>query len=347
MLSVEHIRKYYDGQLLLDNVSFAMGKAETICLLGSSGSGKSTLLKIIAGLELPEQGSVLWDGQDIASVPVHQRNFGLMFQEYALFPHRSVAQNVAFGLEMKKDSAEQIKQKVGQALERVGMLAFANRRVTELSGGEKQRVALARALAPQPRLLMLDEPLGALDRGLKDQLIQDLRMILRQSAIPAIYVTHDQEEAYTIADRMLLLHEGKIMQEGKPQELYDHPINAWVAGFLGLNNQINGVVIALEPLTVHTELGDLVMDAAQCIPLRLNQKVTTIIKQGGVNLFPSLDGEHQARVKDCVFSGEVYRLTLEIEHVEIKVISADGYPTGALVGYNINPDAMLCVPTQE
>ena len=206
MLTVQNIHKHYEGQLLLRGVSFELGKDETICLLGPSGSGKSTLLRIIAGLEHAESGQVLWKGQDLAQVPPHQRHFGLMFQDYALFPHRTVAENIAFGLRMQNRSQEEIKQRVQEALNTITMSAFADRKVTELSGGEQQRVALARALAPQPRMLMLDEPLGALDRTLREQLSLELRRILRETQMPAIYVTHDQEEAFAIADRLLLLH---------------------------------------------------------------------------------------------------------------------------------------------
>jgi spermidine/putrescine transport system ATP-binding protein len=347
MLSLEEIRKTYDGQNLLDGISFTVHPAETICLLGSSGSGKSTLLKIITGLELPEAGQICWNGENLANVPVHQRNFGLMFQDYALFPNRNVAQNVAFGLEMKKMTSAELQKKVGDALEMVGMAAFSARRVTDLSGGEKQRVALARALAPQPRLLMLDEPLGALDRGLRDQLILDLRSILKQSGIPAIYVTHDQEEAYTIADRMLLLHEGKIIQEGKPQEVYDHPANAWVAEFLGLNNQIQGVVKLRKPLIIKTAIGEIPVQTSLCRSIELGTPVTIIIKPTGVIVSSMQEGQQQARTLDCVFSGELYRLTIQIGGTVLKIISREFYAPGAMVGVTIRPDAVICVPNQE
>ena len=170
MLEIRDIWKSYEGQPLLNGVSFSLEAGETVCLLGRSGSGKSTLLRIIAGLETAERGQVLWQGQDLSAVPVHLRQFGLMFQDYALFPHRDVAENVGFGLRMQGLSKAEISLRVAEALEQVNLAAFAKRRVTDLSGGEQQRVALARALAPRPRLLMLDEPLGALDRALREQL---------------------------------------------------------------------------------------------------------------------------------------------------------------------------------
>src|SRR5512133_1394391 len=209
----------YEGKPLLCGVSFTVGEGETVCLLGPSGSGKSTILRIVAGLEEADQGSIVWDGEDVTRVPAHRRNFGLMFQDYALFPHRSVAENIAFGLRMHGLPAAQIKPRVQEALERVNMTGFERRRVTDLSGGEQQRVALARALAPNPRLMMLDEPLGALDRALKEQVEEEVRRLLHISGIPAIYVTHDQDEAFAVADRLILLHQGRVIQSGAPAEV--------------------------------------------------------------------------------------------------------------------------------
>src|SRR5512147_1293270 len=236
MLELDNIWKSYEGHPLLRGISFTVAAGETVCLLGASGSGKSTLLRIIAGLEGAESGRILWNGQDQKQIPVHQRQFGLMFQDYALFPHRTVAENVAFGLRMQGLPAQEITVRVREALERVNLAGFARRRVTDLSGGEQQRVALARALAPRPRLLMLDEPLGALDRALKEQVEEELRRILHVTDMPAIYVTHDQEEAFAIADRLILLNQGRVVQSGSPAEVYEHPASPWVARFLGLSN---------------------------------------------------------------------------------------------------------------
>lgn len=214
MLEIIDIYKTYENQPLLKGISFSLAAGETLCLLGASGSGKSTILRIIAGLEQAERGEVRWEGQSLAGVPVHRRNFGLMFQDYALFPHLDVFKNVAFGLQMQEWTEAEIKLRVAEVLGQVNLSAFGQRRVAELSGGEQQRVALARALAPRPRLLMLDEPLASLDRALRERLIDELRGILHQTGIPAIYVTHDQQEAFTIADQVILLHEGEITQAG-------------------------------------------------------------------------------------------------------------------------------------
>jgi ABC-type Fe3+/spermidine/putrescine transport system ATPase subunit len=255
MLEVRDIWKKYAGEPLLNGVSFDVQPGETVCLLGASGSGKSTLLRIITGLESAEKGSVLWLGQDISAVPVHRRGFGLMFQEYALFPHKTVAENVAFGLRMQGIGRAEITARVREALDLVNMSSFGQRRVTDLSGGEQQRVALARALAPRPRLLMLDEPLGALDRSLKEEVAEEIRQLLHATEIPAIYVTHDQEEAFAIADRLILLNRGKVEQSGTPAGVYSRPGSAWVAHFLGLSNLLPGKVTGLDPLQAQTGLG--------------------------------------------------------------------------------------------
>ena len=216
MLQVEKIFKTYEGKSLLRGVSFSVGQNETVCLLGPSGSGKSTLLLMIAGLEAPDGGRILWDRVDLGPVPAHLRDFGLVFQDYALFPHLDVFDNIAYGLKMRHWSREAIQARLSEVLQLVNLTGFEHRTVTDLSGGEQQRVALARALAPKPRLLMFDEPLGALDRGLRESLLAQLRRILQETRLPSIYVTHDQDEASAIADRVLLLHEGVRESRGPP-----------------------------------------------------------------------------------------------------------------------------------
>lgn len=240
MLEIRAVYKDYDGQPLLRGLTFSVGSRETVCLLGPSGSGKSTLLRLIAGLETPDRGQILWDGKDLAATPSHLRDFGLVFQDYALFPHLNVFDNVAFGLRMRRLQEPEMTRRVHDVLDIVDLRGFDSRSVSDLSGGEQQRVALARALAPRPRLLMFDEPLGALDRALREDLINQLRIILHQTHIPAVYVTHDQEEAFTIADRVLLLHEGVIVRVGTPAEVWTRPGSAWAAEFLGLGNVVPG-----------------------------------------------------------------------------------------------------------
>ncbi len=240
MLEVRNISKSYDGVPLLADISFTIAEGETVCLLGASGSGKSTLLQMIAGLESPDSGFISFNGLDLASTPPHLRDFGLVFQDYALFPHLNVKDNIAFGLQMRRMEQSEIAKRVANVLELVNLKGFEDRNVTDLSGGEQQRVALARALAIRPRLLMFDEPLGALDRTLREDLLNELRTILQRTNVPAIYVTHDQEEAFAIADRVLILHEGRIIRDGTPSAVWEDPRSRYVAELLGLGNVIEG-----------------------------------------------------------------------------------------------------------
>ncbi len=305
MLELLDIRKSYEGKPLLKGISFRVVEAETVCLLGVSGSGKSTLLHVIAGLEAPEAGQVRWEGKDLARTPVYRRQFGLVFQDYALFPHLNVVENVGFGLKMHSLAAGKIEQRVAEALELVNLSTFADRDVTELSGGEQQRVALARALVLRPRLLMLDEPLGALDRTLRDHLLGELRAILHASRIPAIYVTHDQEEAFAVADRVMLVHDGEIVQRGAPKEVFEHPASAWVAGFLGLGNILPGQL--LDERHAETTLGTLELQEPP--KAGLGRPVTILVRPERVH--PGEGAALKGRVADVIFRREGFQVTLE------------------------------------
>ncbi len=232
MLVVEGISKRFQSTLAVDSVSFAVG-SETVAILGPSGCGKSTLLRLIAGLETPDSGTISWDGADLSAVPTHRRNFGLMFQSFALFPNRTVGRNVAFGLEMRDLPATEIERRVNEVLAWVGMADKAHRTIEALSGGELQRVALARTLAPEPQLIMFDEPLGSLDRLMRERLIIEIRELLAEHETPAIYVTHDHGEAAAIADRVMLMNEGRIVQTGTLDELRRNPASDWVRRFIG------------------------------------------------------------------------------------------------------------------
>jgi ABC-type Fe3+/spermidine/putrescine transport system ATPase subunit len=236
ILSVREISKSFSDLKALDDISFEVNKGEIMALLGPSGCGKSTLLSIIAGLELPDKGDVSWNGNSLGQIPPHKREFGLMFQDFALFPHMNVYANIAFGLKMTHTKTKDINQRVIEMLELVGLPGAAQRDVNTLSGGEQQRVALARALAPHPQLLMLDEPLGSLDRNLRERLVSELKTILHRMNQTAIYVTHDQEEAFVIADRIIMMNSGKIEQIGTPQQIYKDPSSLFVARFLGMTN---------------------------------------------------------------------------------------------------------------
>jgi ABC-type Fe3+/spermidine/putrescine transport system ATPase subunit len=300
MLTLKHIFKTYEGNLLLNDISFSVDRGETICLLGSSGSGKSTLLRIIAGIETPDSGDVRWNDQSLASVPAHQRSFGLVFQDYALFPHLNVIENVIFGLRMRDLPKDEMDRRAREVIAQVNLSGFEKRRVTDLSGGEQQRVALARTLAPRPRLLMFDEPLGALDRALREELIDELRAILRREGVPSIYVTHDQQEAFALADRIVILHDGQIVQAGSPSDVHAHPASAWIAHFLGLGNVIDGVIRAD---SVDTPLGVFprCCDHDHCNGDRVSILIRPEAKIGG-----AINGV----VSDVVFHGREFRVTL-------------------------------------
>ncbi len=241
LLQVINVSKEYDDALLLHDISFNVAAGEIVCLLGPSGTGKTTLLRIIAGLEEADAGRVLFERKDLKNVPPHERGFGMMFQDLALFPHKNVFENVAFGLRMRINGDAAIKTRVNETLELVGLDAarFAKRDVNQLSGGEQQRIALARTLAPRPRLVMFDEPLGALDRILREELVTELRALLKRLNMTALYVTHDQDEAFAIADRLALLNAGRIEQMGTPLEIYQRPANVFVARFMGLTNVLD------------------------------------------------------------------------------------------------------------
>ena len=312
VLEVVNIHKHYEDQSLLRGVSFEVHAGEILCLLGSSGSGKSTLLRIIAGLESAERGSILWQGQSMDDLPVHHRNFSLMFQEYALFPHMNVFSNVAFGLRMRGVSEKLIRKRVIEALEMVDMSKFKNRRVTELSGGEQQRVALARALAPEPRLLMLDGPLGALDRSLKEQLSGELRVLLHRLKIPAIYVTHDQQEAFAVSDRLAILHSGQIQQQGTAEEIMAHPASLWLADFMGFTNQLPGKVKSVMPLVIETAQG-LFQSSLPVSNSRSGQNVILVLKPDHVKIIKQKEGHNtiSGKVIDVTFHGDGYLIELD------------------------------------
>ena len=352
LLEISNIEKTYENAPLLRGVSFSVDSGETVCLLGRSGSGKSTLLRIIAGLESAERGQVLWEGEDVSSIPVHQRGFGLMFQDYALFPHRTVEQNVAFGLLMQNSDKEEMKKRTKEMLQLVHMESFASRKVTDLSGGEQQRIALARALAPRPKLLMLDEPLGALDKTLKQTLLDELREIIRSTRIPAIYVTHDQEEAYSIADRLVLLNNGRIEQTDSPEEIFRHPVSAWVASFLGLGNLISADVISGAERKVRTGIGEFILSPSTKT-LVDGEKIDLLFRQDAPGLDFSLNqGEFlpkpghisvKSEVQESVFFNGNYRISLQINQEHLHFLSQTRFNSGELLTVTIPIEEFQCL----
>jgi ABC-type Fe3+/spermidine/putrescine transport system ATPase subunit len=311
MLNVREVSKAFAQIPALRNVSFDVTRGEILCLLGPSGCGKTTLLRIIAGLESADNGQVLLEGRNLTGVPVHKRDIGFMFQEYALFPHKDVYGNVAFGLRMARLPRVEIEQRVQEALTLVGLSGFSRRAVHELSGGEQQRVALARSLAPRPRLLMLDEPLGSLDRALRERLVNELRHILNSVGLTALYVTHDQSEAFALGDRVAIMQQGRIEQIGSPQEVYGRPVSSFVARFLGMRNLLPGQ-IATQIDRVETSLGKFVLRTSSS-GVQPGQDVTVLLRPEAAQL---VNGKEKvvnlvrAQVVGRSFHGAFYRLVV-------------------------------------
>jgi thiamine transport system ATP-binding protein len=249
VLSVNGIGVRFDGKAALDDATLDVATGRVVTVLGPSGSGKTTLLRVIAGLQRAGAGRVLLDGVDLAGVPPHRRGIGLVFQDHALFPHRDVTGNVCFGLRMRGDPSEEVEARTTELLDLVGLSGFERRSIGTLSGGEQQRVALARALAPEPRVLLLDEPLGSLDRRLRDRLLDDLARIFDELALTAVYVTHDQNEAFSLGDRVAVMRAGRVVQVATPDDLWSRPLDADVARFLGIGNVDESEIV--RPEAVH------------------------------------------------------------------------------------------------
>jgi thiamine transport system ATP-binding protein len=255
VLRVDDITVRFGAKAALDGASLDIGSGEVVTVLGPSGCGKTTLLRVIAGLQPVDAGHVLLDGRSLDGVPPHRREIGLVFQDHALFHHRDVFGNVAFGPRMRGDRAASVAARVRELLELVGLAGLERRAIATLSGGEQQRVALARALAPEPRVLLLDEPLGSLDRRLRDRLLEDLGRLFSELRVTALYVTHDQAEAFTLGDRVAVMREGRIVQIGPPDELWATPADEDVARFLGLGN-VSGTEVIRPEAVVLRPVGD-------------------------------------------------------------------------------------------
>ena len=355
-LRVVDISKSFGNQCALCGVSFNVDPGEIVAVLGPSGCGKSTLLAIIAGLEAPDQGDIFWEGDSQAGVSSHKRGFGLMFQDFALFPHRDVYENVAFGLEMRHLSKQEIQQQVKEALERVGLPGFEKRDVNTLSGGEQQRVALARSLAPNPRLLMLDEPLGALDRNLRERLVDELRAILRRSRLTVLYVTHDQEEAFALADRVVVMNAGMVEQIDIPQAIYYRPASLFVARFLGMSNFLPGQLEnSKDGMRVVTALGHYPLSLSSMANLPANPvsqdpefPVTVLLRPDALYLDRHLPCQITGIVQEVSFRGRACQLIVLSEGISLVLeipIKNSPPKAGAKVTLGFDPEEALLVYT--
>ena len=295
------VKSFEDGQVVLKGVSLDIYENEFVTLLGPSGCGKTTLLRILGGFLQPTEGKVLFDGEDIVNVPPYKREINTVFQKYALFPHMNVYDNIAFGLTIKKEPKDVIAQKVMRMLRLVSLEDYADRNVTELSGGQQQRIAIARALVNEPSVLLLDEPLGALDLKLRKEMQQELKYIQQEVGITFIFVTHDQEEALTMSDKIVVMNAGEIQQIGTPTEIYRYPVNEFVANFIGETNIIDGVM----------QGDDLVVFEDKKFPCRArgfnkNEKVDVVIRPEHLDIVPRSEGMLKGVVKSQLFKGMHY-----------------------------------------
>jgi len=316
VLAVRDIAKSYGNTRALDGVTFEVTAGEIVAILGPSGSGKSTLLEIIAGLETPDRGEVLWEGKSLAGTPPHARGFGMMFQDFALFPHLNVFDNVAFGLKMAHLPRAEIEVRVKEALALVGLPDFDKRDVNTLSGGEQQRVALARSLAPRPRLLMLDEPLGSLDRNLRERLVFELRDILRGSYQTALYVTHDLEEAFTLAHQVVVMNAGQVEQMGTSQEIYRHPVSEFVARFVGLSNLLPGTIRQRDGRSVvETAIGAWPLPEGS--PGKNGQAVTALLRPDSVRVGDPGICQMEGIIQEVAFRGSTYRAVISVQNTPL------------------------------
>lgn len=306
LIQFRNIVKEFDGQIVLKGVNLDIYENEFVTLLGPSGCGKTTLLRILGGFLDATEGEVIFDGEDISQVPPHKRELNTVFQKYALFPHMSVYQNIAFGLKIKKMSKDVIEQKVMKMLKLIGLEGFENKNVTLLSGGQQQRVAIARALVNEPKLLLLDEPLGALDLKLRKEMQYELKRIQQEVGITFIFVTHDQEEALTMSDKIVVMKDGEIQQVGTPQEIYNEPENRYVANFIGESNIIPAVM--LEDYKV--KFDDIVFDCVD-FGFKDKQPVDVVIRPEDIDIVDVKDGKMTGEVLSVLFKGVHYEVMVE------------------------------------
>lgn len=352
IIELQNVTKYYDDNLVIDNVSFYVKKGEFITFLGPSGCGKTTTLRMIAGFDLPTSGKILLNGEDISRLPPNKRPVNTVFQRYALFPHLNVFENIAFGLRCKrvenkyqndkgesytkreKLSKKEINEKVKKALELVDLVGFEKRSISTLSGGQQQRIAIARAVVNEPEILLLDEPLGALDLKMRKEMQIELKEIHRRLGITFIYVTHDQEEALTMSDTIVVMSDGIVQQIGTPKGIYDEPANTFVADFIGESNIFNGTVVADKKVRFCGKTFD-------CLDqFEKNELVDVVVRPEDIHMCSPSKGALKGEVLSVVFKGIHYEITVKIGKYEIIVQSTESREIGEIIGLNIAPDGI-------
>ena len=333
IIDLKNIAVSFDGEAVLKDFNLSIGDGEFVTLLGPSGCGKTTTLRIIGGFVRPDAGDVFFGGKKITDLPPHKREVNTIFQKYALFPHLNVYDNVAFGMRVHKKSEREIRAKVGEMLGMVNLAGFENRNVNLLSGGQQQRVAIARALANEPKVLLLDEPLGALDLKLRKDMQVELKKIQQQTGITFLFVTHDQEEALSMSDEVVVMDKGAIQQIGTPLDIYNEPKNAFVADFIGESNILDGVMR-------EDFLAEFSGRKFRCVDkgFQANEPVDVVIRPEDVDIVPP-DGDHLTGVVQNVnFKGVFYEIIVDVQGFKWMIQTTDFEQTGAKIGLSIQPD---------
>ena len=332
----------FDDELVLDHINLYINDSEFLTLLGPSGCGKTTTLRIIGGFTTPTSGDVTFDGERINDVPPHKRQINTVFQKYALFPHLDVFENIAFGLRIAKVPEDEIRQRVGEMLEVVSLKGFDRRRIDQLSGGQQQRVAIARALVNRPKVLLLDEPLGALDLRLRKDMQNELKRIQQQMGITFIYVTHDQEEALTMSDTVVVMDKGRIQQIGTPEDIYNEPKNAFVADFIGESNILNGTMVRDNVVKMYGK-------EFPCVDggFEDNEPVDVVIRPEDIDIVPVEQGQLVGTVTNVTFKGMQYDIIVDFRGFKWLIQTTDHSPVGARIGVKIDPDGFHIMHKSE
>ena len=342
IVELKNISVAFDGEQVLDGLNLTIRDKEFITLLGPSGCGKTTTLRLIAGFLEPDSGDVLFEGEKINGVPAYKRQVNTIFQRYALFPHLNVYENIAFGLRVKKRPEKEIKEKVAEMLKLVNLTGLEKRHIDTLSGGQQQRVAIARAIANHPKVLLLDEPLAALDLKLRKDMQKELKKIQQQLGITFIFVTHDQEEALTMSDRVVVMDGGKIQQVGTPQDIYNEPQNAFVADFIGESNIVDGKMLR----DYYVEFSGQKFD---CLDKGFseNEQVDVVVRPEDVDIVAPEKGMLKGQVTSVAFLGVHYEIIVDIGGFKWMIQTTDEHFTGDNVGLYIEPDAIHIMKKSE
>ena len=342
IIKLQNISKKFEDDVILDNINLSIKDKEFMTFLGPSGCGKTTTLRIIAGFLESDSGQVLFEGKDINNLPPHKRQVNTIFQRYALFPHLNVYDNIAFGLRIKKMKEKDISKKVHEMLELVNLKGFQKRNIASLSGGQQQRVAIARALAVEPRVLLLDEPLGALDLKLRKDMQVELKSIQKRMGITFIYVTHDQQEALSMSDTIVVMNGGKIQQIGTPIDIYNEPKNAFVADFIGESNILDGVMLN----DFKAKFSGAVF---QCLDkgFAVNESVDIVVRPEDVDVVPVEEGTISGVITSNTFKGVHFEMIVDIDNFKWMIETTDYYPVGTRIGIQIEPDAIHVMKKSE